>query len=81
MTLAVMYAADRDALLCDLAETYGVYDFRALPVATVAVLACGLRADSRIAARLSAERREAETSAGFDTPEAFLAARAQIMEG
>lgn len=43
-----MYRADRDALLCDLAETYHVYDFRALPVSTLAVLCFGLREDSRI---------------------------------
>lgn len=43
-----MFSADRDALLCDMAETYGIYDFRALPVSTLATLAVGLRDDSRI---------------------------------
>ena len=43
-----MISADRDALLCDMAETYGIYDFRALPVSTLATLAVGLRDDSRI---------------------------------
>jgi len=43
-----MISADRDALLCDFAETYGIYDFRALPVSTLATLAVGLRDDSRI---------------------------------
>jgi hypothetical protein len=43
-----MLKADRDALLCDLAETYGVYSFESLPTNTVAILACGLRANSRI---------------------------------
>lgn len=43
-----MISEDRDALLCDLAETYGIFDFRALPVSTLATLAVGLRDDSRI---------------------------------
>lgn len=43
-----MISADRDALLCDMAETYGIYDLRALPVSTLATLAVGLRDDSRI---------------------------------
>ena len=48
-----MLKEDRDALLCDLAETYGVFDLYALPVRTLAVLAAGLRDDSRIKTRLS----------------------------
>lgn len=43
-----MISLDRDALICDLAETYGIYDLRALPVSTLATLAVGLREDSRI---------------------------------
>lgn len=43
-----MIAKDRNALLCDFAETYHIYDLRALPVETVATLAAGLRDDSRI---------------------------------
>lgn len=31
-----------------MAETYGIYDLRALPIDIVAVLACGLRANARI---------------------------------
>lgn len=48
-----MMAADRDALLCDLAETYHVYDFRALPALTLAALCCGLRNDSRIRQKMA----------------------------
>lgn len=48
-----MLSVDRDALLCDLAETYGVYDLRALPVQTLAVLSFGLRSDSRIMMKLA----------------------------
>lgn len=43
-----MRSANEDALICDLAETYGIYDYRALPISTVATLAVGLRGDSRI---------------------------------
>lgn len=48
-----MLRTDREALMCDLAETYGVFDLSALPVPTLAVLATGLRDDSRIKMRLS----------------------------
>lgn len=48
-----MISADKDALVCDLAETYGIYDFRALPVSLLATLAVGLREDSRIKMRLT----------------------------
>lgn len=48
-----MLSADREALLCDLAETYGIFDLTALPVPTVAMLAVGLRDDSRIKTSLS----------------------------
>lgn len=48
-----MISLDRDALICDLAETYGIYDLRALPVSTLATLAVGLREDSRIKMRIS----------------------------
>lgn len=48
-----MFGADRDALLCDLAETYHIYDFRALPVELLATLCSGLRADSRIRMKMA----------------------------
>lgn len=51
-----MLSADRDALVCDMAETYGIFDFRALPVPLLATLAVGLRADSRIKMRLSGQK-------------------------
>ena len=43
-----MMAKNRDALTCDMAETYGVFDIQALPVPLLATLAVGLRDDSRI---------------------------------
>ena len=48
-----MLETDEDALICDLAETYGVYDYESLPVQTVAALSIGLRGDSRIRMKLS----------------------------
>lgn len=48
-----MLATDEDALVCDFAETYRILDFRMLSVKQAAVLACGLRADSRIMQRLA----------------------------
>ena len=43
-----MIQTDEDALICDLAETYGIFDYRQLPADQVAVFALGLRDDSRI---------------------------------
>lgn len=48
-----MLSADKDALICDLAETYGVFDYRALPVPLLATLAAGLRGESRIKRKLA----------------------------
>lgn len=116
-----MYASDKGALLCDLAETYGIFDMRALPVNTLATLACGLSEDSRIKRKLTGaklpsdimllaaavdrlsmlfwaqtedgqknrnrpklilsaalEEKENEVET-FDSPEAFLAARAHAI--
>ena len=43
-----MIDLDEDALICDLAETYQIYDYRSLPTSLVATLSAGLREDSRI---------------------------------
>lgn len=51
-----MLATDRDALICDLAETYHILDMTALPVPLLATLAAGLRGDSRIRLAMSGER-------------------------
>lgn len=48
-----MLATDRDALLCDMAETYHIWDYEALPVETLAALASGLRDNSRIKMKLA----------------------------
>lgn len=46
-----MVATDEDALICDLLETYGVIDYRALPLRTVAALYFGLTPNSRVKSR------------------------------
>ncbi len=48
-----MLIADEDALICDLAETYRIYDYESLPVQLVATLAIGLRGESRIKMKIS----------------------------
>lgn len=53
MTLAVMVATDEDALVCDFAETYHIMDYKALPVRQRAVLASGLRDNSRIKMKMA----------------------------
>lgn len=48
-----MIGLDEEALICDFAEVYHVFDWRALPLRTAATLANGLGQDSRIARKLS----------------------------
>ena len=47
-----MLSLDEDALVCDLAETYHVYDWRYLPLRTAATLASGLGVTSRIKTKM-----------------------------
>ena len=51
-----MVGLDEGALTCDFAETYHVYDWRALPARTAATLAMGLGPDSRIMQKISGAR-------------------------
>ena len=55
-----MIETDRDALLCDMAEVYHVFDMRSLPLRTVATLASGLREDSRIRMKMNSRRVSTE---------------------
>ena len=48
-----MISLDEDALICDFAETYHIYDYRALSPTMAGVLACGLRENSRIKMKLT----------------------------
>lgn len=56
-----MINLDEDALICDLAETYHIYDYRSLPVQLVATLSAGLRDNSRI------KLKAAGSPVGLDT--------------
>ena len=61
MILAGMLRTDETALICDLAETYGVLDWKALPLKTAAALSAGLRDNSRIKMKLSGQKIDCET--------------------
>lgn len=53
MILAEMIKVDEHALICDLAETYQIYDYRQMPPDMVAIFAIGLRDNSRIKMKLA----------------------------
>ena len=48
-----MINMDESALICDLAETYNIYDYKSLPVLKVATFSVGLRENSRIKLKLN----------------------------
>lgn len=51
-----MMVTDYDALLCDFAEYYHIYDLESLPLPTIATLACGLRENARIILKLQDQK-------------------------
>lgn len=48
-----MIQTDENALICDLAETYRIFDYKSLPVDMVATFSVGLRENSRIKRKLN----------------------------
>lgn len=48
MILAAMLERSEDSLICDLAETYHIYNMRSFSASYIAILAAGLREDSRV---------------------------------
>lgn len=56
-----MIRLDEDALICDFAETYHIFDFRALPASLAATLAVGLRDNSRVKLKLSDRKASVDT--------------------
>lgn len=48
-----MLKAAGDELVCDMAETYHIYDMRSVPLRTLAILANGLGPNSRVWAKLN----------------------------
>ncbi len=57
-----MMQIDEQALICDLAETYRIYDYRSLPARKVAIFCVGLRENSRIRMKMAGEKVNAELS-------------------
>ena len=51
-----MITVGEDELICDLAETYGIYEYRVHSPLYIGTLAAGLRDDSRIKMKVSGER-------------------------
>ena len=56
MTLARMRVVDNDALICDFAQYYGIYDYMQLGREYAAILACGLPDESRIKRAISGQK-------------------------
>lgn len=52
-----MLGTDRDAVICDLAETYHLFDMDSVPLMTLATLCAGLPEDSRIKLHLNGVKR------------------------
>lgn len=56
-----MIKIDEDALVCDLAETYHIHDYRQLPLKTIAVFSVGLKNTSRIKMKISQQNVDLDT--------------------
>lgn len=56
-----MMNVDQDALECDLAETYNIYNIKELPVQKVALFSYGLREDSRIKLKINNSKYSLKT--------------------
>lgn len=56
-----MLAKGRDELVCDLAETYHIYDYRSLPARQAATFAAGLRQNARIIKKLNGQKVDTDT--------------------
>lgn len=61
MTLASMLSLDEDAFICDMAETYRIYDYRSVPCKLLGTLAAGLRDDSRIKMKINGVKAGTDT--------------------
>lgn len=59
MTLALLASRCEEELICDMAETYHVLNWRELPLKTAAILASGLPQDSRCRRKLAGQKLRA----------------------
>lgn len=75
-----MIRLDEDAVICDLAETYGVLNYRELPLQTVATLASGLHADARIMEAIRTLKKH-EDNPSFQTTNEFDEWRKTMLGG
>lgn len=57
-----MIKADEDALICDLAQTYQIFNYRSYPASFTATLAAGLPNDSRIKLKLMGQEHSLSDS-------------------
>ncbi len=55
-----MIREDENALICDMAETYHIYDYRQLKPLQAAIFAAGLPANSRIKRKLAGQKHSSE---------------------
>ena len=51
-----MLSTDEDAVICDLAETYQIYNYKDMPPDKVAIFCNGLRDDSRIKLKMADQK-------------------------
>ena len=56
-----MLRIGKDELICDLAETYHIYDYRTIRPSLLATLAVGLRDNSRIKMKIIGEKFDINT--------------------
>lgn len=56
-----MIATDENALICDLAETYQIYDYKSLPASRIAAFSVGLRDNSRIKLKMNNTKHSLDT--------------------
>lgn len=61
MLLAIALDRAEDELICDLAEVYHIYDFKELPLLTVASFLYGLKDSSRTKMKLSGSKIDLQT--------------------
>lgn len=61
MFLADIIARYENELICDLAETYHIYNYKSLPLSRVAIFAVGLRNDSRVKMKINGMKYPTET--------------------
>ena len=56
-----MWSTDEDAVICDLAETYQIYNYKDMPPDKVAIFCSGLREDSRIKLKMTGQKVKLDT--------------------